>query len=91
MLDGYFQQDFAATYGSPEEAARAFVRGAKPKQLDKAARQLKRFHEHGQSLAESEWRAAFSALGGAWQPASLDAIGGIASLLEESVPPRYSI
>jgi len=91
MLEGYFGRELAEGHGSPEEAARAFAREAKPQQLDRVARQLKRFHEEALTLDEAEWRAALSALGGAWHPATLDVVGGIAALLEDAVPPRYSI
>ena len=91
FLNRYLGEAALAQHGGAEDAARAFASVARPGQLDRVARQLMRFHERALQMDEAEWRAALAALGGAWQPASLDALGDIASLLLDRVPPRYQI
>jgi hypothetical protein len=91
FLNRYLSEAALAQSGSVEDAARAFASAARPGQLDRVARQLTRFHERAVEMEEAEWRAALASLGGAWQPSSVDALSGIASLLLDRVPPRYQI
>ncbi len=52
FLRGYFHEDLADEYGSPEAAARRFCQDASPEQRKAVAAEWARFHNlmHGQTL-----------------------------------------
>lgn len=82
MLDGYFHQDFVAEHGSPEDAARAFVRESPVEDCRAAAEEILAFMALAETETRQEWLRRLRPIGGAWRPRSLESVRKVAAVLE---------
>lgn len=81
MLDGYFHQDFVAEHGSPEDAARAFLRDAPAGDVGPVRAELDEFIALARGETRQEWLRRLRGIGGAWRPRSLDSLSKVAAVL----------
>jgi len=71
---GYLHEDFVAEHGTVKGAREAFLRDASARERAAFGREGQRFVDETAALPWVDARAAFTALGGAWRPASRAAI-----------------
>ena len=71
---GYLHEDFVAEHGTAKGAREAFFRDASARERAAFGREAQGFLEETASLSWADARHAFSALGGAWRPASRAAL-----------------
>ena len=74
VFRGYLHEDFAAEYGSPEAAVRAFRDDASPAEWRRFQREAKRFASLVDSRDLEEVRTLVHRLGSRWTPPSRDAL-----------------
>ncbi len=71
---GYLHEDFVAEHGTVKGALEAFLHDASARERAAFGREGQRFVDETAALSWVDARAAFSALGGAWRPASRAAL-----------------
>jgi len=74
---GYLHEDFVAEHGTAKGARDAFLRDASARERAAFGREGQRFAEETANLSWADVRAAFTALGGAWRPASRAALAAL--------------
>lgn len=74
FLSGYLHQDFTLDHKTPADALRAFLADANAEERDALRRDWRSFLDASGGLQWRYMRAAFSRLGGAWQPGSRSAL-----------------
>ena len=82
LLDGYFHEDFRATYATHTAAARAFASDASPGELEAARVALNRFLTWAASVRTPEWQRALRRAGGSWRPRTLAPLRDVLDVLE---------
>lgn len=85
---GYLHEDFVAEHGTARRAREAFLREASARERAAFGREGQRFVEETAALPWAEARAAFTALGGAWRPASRAALTALFEAPVESPATR---
>ena len=74
VFSGYLHEDFAAEYGSPESALRAFRDDASPAEWRRVQREAKRLATIARDADVDEVRALMQRLGSRWVPSSREAL-----------------
>jgi hypothetical protein len=74
VFSGYLHEDFAAEYGSPEAALRAFRDDASPAEWRRFQREAKRFAGIARTRNFAQVCKLMQRLGSHWMPPSRDAL-----------------
>ncbi|MBM3771597.1 MAG: hypothetical protein FJW27_10020 [Acidimicrobiia bacterium] len=83
FLAGYLHQDFTLYHKTPAEALRVFMTDASTEERNALRRDWRLFLDASDGLQWRDLRAAFSRLGGAWQPGSRSALLALFEALKE--------
>lgn len=83
FLDGYLHQDFTLDHKTPGAALRAFMSDASAQERDALRQDWRAFLNACDGVSWRDLRAAFSHLGGAWQPGSRSALLALFEALKE--------
>ena len=86
VFRGYLHEDFAAEYGSPEAAVRAFRNDASPAEWRRFQREAKRFAVLLEGLDLEDVRTLVHRLGSRWTPPSRDALISLITRAAELKP-----
>ena len=78
FLSGYLHEDFMLDHKTPEGARDAFLKDANARERAAVQKDLDRFLATSETLAWTNVRADFGALGGAWTPKSKAALAAFA-------------
>ena len=82
FFSGYLHQDFVEVHGSLTAAAGAFVADASPHERGELVRELRAFVAATNTLPTARLGTVVSReLGGAWQPASLEELAALLTVL----------
>ena len=74
MFSGYLHEDFAAEYGSPDAALRAFHDDASPAEWRRFRREAERLTALAEERDFDDIRGILERLGSRWTPPSRDAL-----------------
>lgn len=85
VFSGYFHEDFAAEYGSPEGALRAFHDDATPAEWRRFRREARELSALAERIGFDEVCAVIRQLGSRWIPASPEALTALLSRVGASV------
>ena len=78
FLAGYLHEDFMLDHKTPEGARDAFLKDANARERAAVQKDLERFLATSETLAWTQVRADFGAIGGAWTPKSRSALATFA-------------
>ncbi len=82
-FSGYLHEDFAAEYGSPEAALRAFRDDASPAEWRRVQREAQRLTAIARHSDFDDVRALIQRLGSRWLPPSRDALVALLTAVSE--------
>jgi CdiI immunity protein len=84
VFSGYLHEDFAAQYGTPEAALRAFRDDASPAEWRRFQREVKRFIALAADSGFDHAGRLLQQLGSRWTPSSRAALIGLLTSLPKS-------
>ena len=84
VFSGYLHEDFAAQYGTPEAALRAFRDDASPAEWRRFQREVKRFIALADNSGFDHAAGLLQQLGSRWTPSSREALIGLLTGLHKS-------
>jgi hypothetical protein len=83
VFSGYLHEDFAAQYGTPEAALRAFREDASPAEWRRFQREAKRLVSLADARSHDHVCGVLQQLGSRWTPPSRDALIAVLTSLEK--------